>query len=128
MHPAPVTIEVTHNVINNDYYGIFTTGAPATVTQEWYNNLFLHSDAEHELITDLLAGGAGPHSASSAADLALTLSGRRSRPSCAIAWRMVSVTNINEVLDGHVCLDLACIDRLCLSAYVPNLQVPGQVV
>ena len=41
---------------------------------------------------------------------------------------MTTVTNINEVLDGHVGLDLACIDRLYLNAYVPNLQVAGQVV
>jgi hypothetical protein len=41
---------------------------------------------------------------------------------------MIRVTNINEVLDGHVGLDLACIDRLYLNAYVPNLQVGGQVV
>jgi len=40
---------------------------------------------------------------------------------------MTSVTNINEVLDGHVGLDLSCIDRLYLNAYVPNLQVGGQV-
>ncbi len=41
---------------------------------------------------------------------------------------MTSVVNINDVLDGHVGLDLACIDRLLLNAYVPNLQVGGQVV
>jgi len=41
---------------------------------------------------------------------------------------MTSVTNINQVLEGHVGLDLACIDRLYLNAYVPNLQVAGQVV
>jgi len=41
---------------------------------------------------------------------------------------VTSVTNINEVLEGHVGLDLACVDRLYLNAYVPNLQVPGQVV
>jgi len=41
---------------------------------------------------------------------------------------MVNVTNINDVLEGHVALDLDCIDRLYLNAYVPNLQVPGQVV
>ena len=41
---------------------------------------------------------------------------------------MTSVTNINEVLEGHVGLDLACLDRLYLNAYVPNLQVAGQVV
>ena len=41
---------------------------------------------------------------------------------------MTSVVNINDVLDGHVGLDLACIDRLFLNAYVPNVQVSGQVV
>ena len=41
---------------------------------------------------------------------------------------MTTVVNINDVLDGHVGLDLACIDRLYLNAYVPNLQVSGQVV
>jgi len=39
-----------------------------------------------------------------------------------------SVVNINEVLDGHVGLDLECLDRIYLNAYVPNLQVGGQVV
>ena len=38
------------------------------------------------------------------------------------------VTNINEVLDGHVALEVECVDRLLLNAYVPNLQVGGQVV
>lgn len=36
-------------------------------------------------------------------------------------------TTINEVLDGHVALDLECVDRIYLNAYVPNLQVGGQV-
>jgi hypothetical protein len=40
---------------------------------------------------------------------------------------MTSVTNINEVLNGHVSLDLACIGRLYLNAYVLNLQVAGQI-
>ena len=40
---------------------------------------------------------------------------------------MASVVNINEVLDGHVGLDVECVDRLYLNAYVPNLQVGGQV-
>jgi hypothetical protein len=40
---------------------------------------------------------------------------------------MTSVTNINDVLDGHVALDIECVDRLYLNAYVPNLQVGGQV-
>ena len=41
---------------------------------------------------------------------------------------MVSVANINDVLAGHVALEIECIDRLYLNAYVPNLQVGGQVV
>jgi hypothetical protein len=40
---------------------------------------------------------------------------------------MTCVTNINDVLDGHVGLDLSCIDRLYLNAYVPNMAVGGQV-
>jgi hypothetical protein len=35
--------------------------------------------------------------------------------------------NINEVLDGHVALEIDCVDRLYLNAYVAKLQVPGQV-
>ncbi len=56
------------------------------------------------------------------------LSGRQSRSSGAHTVWMTSVVNINDVLEGHVGLDLACIDRLYLNAYVPNLQVGGQVV
>jgi len=41
---------------------------------------------------------------------------------------MASVVNINDVLEGHVGLDIECVDRLYLNAYVPNLQVGGQVV
>ncbi|HEY2651887.1 MAG TPA: hypothetical protein VGI50_08200 [Solirubrobacteraceae bacterium] len=41
---------------------------------------------------------------------------------------MASVTNINDVLEGHVALEIDCVDRLLLNAYVPALQVPGQVV
>ena len=36
--------------------------------------------------------------------------------------------NINEVLEGHVSLEVHCADRLLLNAYVPKLQVGGQVV
>ncbi len=39
-----------------------------------------------------------------------------------------SVVNINDVLEGHVALEVECVDRLYLNAYVPNLQVGGQVV
>lgn len=38
-----------------------------------------------------------------------------------------SEVNINDVLEGHVVLDLCCVDRLYLNAYVPTLQVGGQV-
>ncbi|MCA1680724.1 MAG: hypothetical protein LC777_18145, partial [Actinobacteria bacterium] len=41
---------------------------------------------------------------------------------------MASVANINDVLEGHVALEIECVDRLYLNAYVPNLQVGGQVV
>jgi hypothetical protein len=41
---------------------------------------------------------------------------------------MSSVVNINDVLDGHVALEVECVDRLYLNAYVAKLQVPGQVV
>jgi hypothetical protein len=34
---------------------------------------------------------------------------------------------INDLLDGHVGLDVECLDRIYLNAYVPNLQVSGQV-
>src|SRR5712671_256617 len=41
---------------------------------------------------------------------------------------MATVVNINDVLDGHVSLEVECVDRLYLNAYVANLQVGGQVV
>lgn len=40
---------------------------------------------------------------------------------------MAVVVNINDVLDGHVVLEVECVDRLYLNAYVPILQVGGQV-
>jgi hypothetical protein len=41
--------------------------------------------------------------------------------------RSVAVT-INDVLDGHVALDLQCLDRLYLHGYLGQLQVGGQVI
>ena len=41
---------------------------------------------------------------------------------------MASAVSVGELLDDHVVLDLECLDRLYLNAYVPNLQVSGQVV
>jgi hypothetical protein len=39
--------------------------------------------------------------------------------------RMVTTA---DILDGHVGLDLECLDRIYLNGYVPNLQLGGQVV
>ena len=36
--------------------------------------------------------------------------------------------NLTDVLEGQIGLDLACLDRIYLNGYVPNLQVAGQVV
>jgi hypothetical protein len=38
------------------------------------------------------------------------------------------VVTASEVLDGHVVLDIECLDRVYLNAYVPVLQSSGQVV
>jgi hypothetical protein len=40
----------------------------------------------------------------------------------------VRVVTVNEVLGGHVALDIECLDRVYLNAYVPILQSSGQVV
>jgi hypothetical protein len=38
------------------------------------------------------------------------------------------VVTVNDMLDGHVGLDLECLDRIYLNGWVHNLQVSGQVV
>jgi hypothetical protein len=38
------------------------------------------------------------------------------------------VITVNDVLDGHVALDIECLDRIYLNAYVPILQASSQVV
>jgi hypothetical protein len=43
----------------------------------------------------------------------------------AMTSRAVRTANI---LDGHVGLDVQCLDRIYLNGYVPNLHVGGQVV
>ena len=48
-------------------------------------------------------------------------------PGCG-SWWDVAATTVNELLDGHVVLDVECLDRIYLNAYVPKLQVGGQVV
>jgi hypothetical protein len=42
-----------------------------------------------------------------------------------MAQRTVTV---NDLLDGHVLLDIECLDRIYLNAYAPILQSSGQVV
>ncbi|WP_460836111.1 hypothetical protein, partial [Nocardioides hungaricus] len=37
------------------------------------------------------------------------------------------VLRVGDLLDGHVALDVECLDRIYLNGYVPNLQVGGQV-
>jgi hypothetical protein len=41
---------------------------------------------------------------------------------------MAALVTVNDLLDGHVVLDLECLDRIYLNGYVPTLQVGGQVV
>jgi transposase len=37
------------------------------------------------------------------------------------------VVTVNDVLDGHVALDIQCLDRIYLNAYIPTLQTSAQV-
>ncbi len=41
---------------------------------------------------------------------------------------MARIVTAGELLDGHVVLDIECLDRIYLNAYVPILQSSGQVV
>jgi hypothetical protein len=41
---------------------------------------------------------------------------------------MAASVSVGELLEGHVALEVECLDRIYLNAYVPNLQVGGQVV
>lgn len=41
---------------------------------------------------------------------------------------MVATVTVNDVLDGHVTLDIECLDRIYLNGYVPSLQTGGAVV
>jgi hypothetical protein len=41
---------------------------------------------------------------------------------------MARVVTVNDVLEGHVKLDVECLDRIYLNAYVPTLQTSAQVV
>src|SRR5919204_337508 len=37
------------------------------------------------------------------------------------------VVTVNDVLEGHVALDIECLDRIYLNGYVPSLQTSAQV-
>src|SRR5260370_21451520 len=39
---------------------------------------------------------------------------------------MAVAVTVNDLLDGHVALEIECLDRIYLNGYVPNLQVAGQ--
>jgi hypothetical protein len=41
---------------------------------------------------------------------------------------MGATVTLGDLLEGHVGLDVQCLDRVYLNGYVPNLQVGGQVV
>ena len=43
-------------------------------------------------------------------------------------WTVAKPVTVNDAIEGHVALDLECLDRVYLNAYVPGLQVGGQVV
>jgi hypothetical protein len=48
---------------------------------------------------------------------------RRGWPGChgaVHAGLMAATVTVNDVLDGHVGLDLECMDRIYLNGYVPN--------
>jgi len=36
--------------------------------------------------------------------------------------------NINDLLRDHVTLQVECLDRIYLNGYIPNLQIPGQLI
>jgi len=36
--------------------------------------------------------------------------------------------NINDFLRDHVTLEVECLDRIYLNGYIPNLQIPGQLI
>ena len=56
-------------------------------------------------------------------------SGARGCAAMSARWVMTKhVITVNDVLDGHVVLDIECLDRIYLNAYVPVLQTSSQVV
>jgi hypothetical protein len=53
--------------------------------------------------------------------------GARARTAITAA-NQAGTPTISQVLEGHVSLEVECLDRVYLNAYVPRLQVGGQVV
>ena len=47
---------------------------------------------------------------------------------CGQSVAMAGAVTVNDLVDGHVSLEIGCLDRIYLNGYVPNLQVGGQVV
>jgi hypothetical protein len=46
-----------------------------------------------------------------------------------LSWKgIAAMFTAAEVFQGHAGLDIACLDRIYLNGYVPNLQVGPQVV
>jgi hypothetical protein len=41
---------------------------------------------------------------------------------------MAATVTVNDALDGHVGLDIECLDWIYLNGYVPNLRMGGRVV
>src|SRR5256714_7656792 len=71
----------------------------------------------------VLVGGVAGHRSEAC------LTGVAAAPRRAHAGAMVQrVITVNDVLDGHVALDIECLDRIYLNAYVPILQTSSQVV
>src|SRR5450631_945450 len=65
--------------------------------------------------------------ASEAAPLTAEVGGWSAASGAVTLVVMAGVVTVNDLLDGHVVLDLQCLDRIYLNGYVPNLQVGGQV-
>ena len=38
------------------------------------------------------------------------------------------MANINELIRNHVTLEVECLDRIYLNGYIPNMQIPGQLI
>ena len=38
------------------------------------------------------------------------------------------MANINELIRNHITLEVECLDRIYLNGYIPNLQIPGQLI